>query len=216
MKIRSTLLLTRRAGFTLIEMMAVMVILAILMTFLAFRLGGMTETAKVSLTKGYLKELSLAISGFESESGDYPPSAWKSEWGATPNKTNLGGEVLCLTLFAKDGNLTSLSEDKLCNSDEDEAKKSLTSHANNDLFEFGDQWENPIAYFHRRDYDREDLYQTIEGESGLWTDSTVKALVNPKTGNPFNPRTFQLISAGEDGLFGTSDDLANFEIGPRE
>ena len=210
MKIRSNSPGARRAGFTLIEMMAVMVILAILVTFLALRLGGAAETSKASLTKTYFGELSGAISAFETESGNYPPSTWKSEWGPTPNKTNLGGEILCLTMWAKGGKNGGLSEDKLCNTDEDEAKKSLTTHGNNDLFELGDEWDNPIAYFHRHNYDREDPYRTRDNKTGTWTDSMVKALINPKTGNHFNPRTFQLISAGEDGLFGTDDDLTNF------
>ncbi len=34
-------------------------------------------------------------------------------------------------------------------------------------------------------------------------------------GRPINPRGFQLISAGPDRVFGTEDDVANFEI-PRK
>jgi len=216
MKIQSSPSDPRCAGFTLIEMMAVMVILAILITFLAFRLGGFSESVKSSTTEGYLQLLSGAISAFETETGDYPPSAWKSEWGPTPNKTNLGGEILCLTLWAKDAESHGLSDDKFCNTDEDEATKSLTRHQNNDLFELGDPWGNPTAYFHRRDYGRPDQYQTIDNETDAWIDSTVKALINPMTGNPFNPDTFQLISAGEDGVFGTDDDLTNFNRGREE
>jgi hypothetical protein len=36
------------------------------------------------------------------------------------------------------------------------------------------------------------------------------AAINPKTGEPFNPRGFQLVSAGVDGEFGTADDIGNW------
>ena len=204
---------SRRSGFSLIEMLAVMVILSILLVFLAFRLGGMGESAKARMTETYLNEVGLAASEFEHETGDYPSSSWKSEWGAQPNKQNLGIEALCLTLWSESYGGTALSEDKLDNTDGDRSKKSLTTHANRDLFELVDSWGNPIAYFHRRDYGREDVYLTIEEETAEWVESTVKAHTSPKTGSYYNPRGFQLISAGQDGIFDTEDDLTNFQRG---
>lgn len=199
-----------RAGFSLIELLAVMVILSILLVFLAFRLGGMGDTAKARLTETYLGEVSLAVSEYEHETGDYPGSSWNSDWGAQPNKMNVGIEALCIALWSEDYGGTALNEDRLDNTDGDRAKKSLTSHESRDLFELTDEWGNPIAYLHRRDYGREDLYTTIEMETGEWIDSTVKAVKSPKTGSYYNPRGFQLISAGIDGVFGTNDDLYNF------
>jgi prepilin-type N-terminal cleavage/methylation domain-containing protein len=204
---------SQRSGFTLLEMLAVMVILSILVVFLAFRLGGLGESAKARLTATYLNEISLAVAEYEHEHGDYPPSEWDSKWGAQPNKKNAGIEILCVTLWSPKWGGVSLSEDKLDNTDGDRSKQSLTTHANRDLFELVDAWQNPIAYFHRRDYGREDLYITIDEESADWTESTIKAYTNPKTGNYFRSRTFQLISAGQDGVFGTKDDLSNFERG---
>lgn len=198
-----------RAGFSLIELLAVMVILAILMTFLAFQLSGMRDTASHSATQTFLTQVGGAASSYEQETGDFPPSSWQSDWGAAPNKTNLGGEALCIALFGKDYD-SGIRDETLGNSDEDEAKKGLTSHATNDLFELMDSWENPIAYFHRRDYGESHVYLTLD-EQGLPADSDVKALKNPKTGNYYNPRTFQLISSGEDGIFGTKDDIHNFQ-----
>lgn len=200
----------RRAGFSLIELLAVMVILAILMTFLAFRLGALGGVAKQSITETFLQNIGGAANSYEQETGNYPPSSWQSDWGPTPNKTNLGIECLCVALWGKDWS-AGMSDDRLDNVDGDEAKKSLTTHGNNDLFELVDDWENPIAYFHRKDYGREDQYTTFD-ETGELDVSTVKALKNPKTGNYYNPRTFQLISAGENGLFGDEDDLYNFKL----
>ena len=43
-------------------------------------------------------------------------------------------------------------------------------------------------------------------------ETPVKARVSPKTGDPYRRQSFQLISAGPDGLFQTDDDIANFKI----
>jgi prepilin-type N-terminal cleavage/methylation domain-containing protein len=201
----------RRAGFSLIELLAVMVILSILMTFLAFRLGALGGAAKQETTRTFLQQITLAANSFEAETGDYPRSSWQDDWGPTPNKQNLGIEALCVQLWGRDYGGSGISEDHLINMDEDEAKKGLTTHGNNDLFELEDAWGNPIAYFHRQDYGREDSYLTIDENDAVDT-SLIKAVRDPKTGNFHNPRSFQLISAGEDGVFGTGDDLYNFKV----
>ncbi len=208
---KRTQLRSQHAGFSLIELLAVMVILSILMAFLAFRLGGMGESAKANLTRTYLGEVGLAVAEFEGETGDYPASSWNNDWGALPNKQNLGIEALCIALWSESYGGTALSEDKLDNSDGDRSKKTLTTHGNRDLFELVDSWGNPIAYFHRRDYGRVDAYVTMDGETGEWTDSTITAMKNPKTGSYYNPRGYQLISAGKDGIFSTEDDLSSFQ-----
>ncbi len=187
-----------------------MFILAILMTFLAFQLGGLGENAKMSATENFLIQVGGAVNNYEQEMGDYPASSWSGDWGATPNKQNLGGEALCIALWGRDYGGSGISEDQLANSDEDQSKKGLTSHGANDLFELVDSWGNPIAYFHRRDYGREDLYFTMD-EEAIWDTSMAKALKSPKTQNYYNPRGFQLISAGSDGVFSTDDDLYNFK-----
>lgn len=204
-----------RAGFSMIELLAVMMILTILMTFLAFRLGGLGEAANRSLTEQFLQQVSVAIGSFEAETGDYPASSWQTEWGVIPNKSNLGAEALCIQLWGKSNGGSGISDDQLGNSDEDKSKKNLTTHGNNNLFELVDQWDNPIAYFHRRDYEREDAYFTVD-DTGVGDLSSAIAVKNPKTGNYFNPRGFQLISAGEDGVFDTDDDLYNFAYSREE
>ena len=206
----------RRRGFSLIELLAVIIILGILMTFLTFRLMGMGDSAKISLTEQNLRMIGGEISSYEGEQGDYPPSSWNQEWGALPNKMNLGAETLCVSLWSKDHGGTGISEDNLVNTDEDQSRKNLTTHARNELFELRDAWDNPIAYFHRRDYGREDLYWTLDPETGEQLDSTARARTNPATGNPYNPRTFQLLSAGLDGVFGTPDDIGNFRTAAEE
>lgn len=66
------------------------------------------------------------------------------------------------------------------------------------------------AFFH----DNDNNYNTLPAGA---TQSFEQAIWNPKTGavnsaqaRPYNPKTFLLISAGNDGLYGTDDDLTNY------
>ena len=200
-----------KAGFSLIELLAVIVILGILAAFLVPRLAGMGESTRASLTRAQLTVLESAIKEYEHEVGDFPPSAWRDEWGGQPNGVNIGAETLFVTLWSESWGGTSLKEDELVNTDGDQARKPLTTLGSRDLFELSDAWDNPIAYFHRRDYDRGDLYLTLDPETGDEYEETVKARMSSKTKSPHNPRTFQLISAGPNGQFGDDDDITNFK-----
>ena len=70
----------------------------------------------------------------------------------------------------------------------------------------------PDRIHHRRDYGKKFSYITFDGADGMTVDNMVQAIKSPKTGEFFHRRRFQLISAGSDGLFGTSDDIHNFKV----
>jgi prepilin-type N-terminal cleavage/methylation domain-containing protein len=199
------------SGFTLIELLAVLVILSILMVVLLPRLAGFGDSAKEKTTASFLVQLSAAIGEYEDRFGDYPPSQFLDKWGTPPNTTNLGAETLVLSMWSPEWTGTTLPEDRFVNTDHDEAKKSLSRIPKPALLEIRDEWDNPIAYFHRRDYGRADAYVVL-GEDEGGEESTVRALKNPVTGQYFQHDKFQLISAGADGYFGTEDDIANFDI----
>jgi prepilin-type N-terminal cleavage/methylation domain-containing protein len=201
----------RTSGFTLIEVLAVIVILGILMVVLLPRLSGISERAKEKMTSAWINQLQTAIGQYEDRFGDYPPSQFLEKWGTAPNTTNLGGETLVLSLWSPEWSGASLDEDKLVNTDGDETKKALTKFPKTSLFELRDEWGNPIAYFHHRDYGREDTYIVHNAETGEEGESRIKALMNPTTKTYYNSTKFQLISAGRDGEFGTDDDIGNFE-----
>ncbi|MCA9002953.1 MAG: hypothetical protein KDB61_13595, partial [Planctomycetes bacterium] len=78
--------------------------------------------------------------------------------------------------------------------------------------EFADDWGNPIAYIHRRDYTKRFRYLTLNPVGDGDLESQVQAVKSEKTGDFFHKRRFQLISAGPDALFGTDDDIHNFEV----
>lgn len=203
--------LSRAAGFTLIEVLAVIVILGILMIILLPQLSKMSDRAKTKEAGTWLASIDAAIGEYEGRFGDYPPSQFQEKWGAAPNLTNLGGETLVISLWSPEWNGTALQEDKFSNTDNDEAKKNLTRFPVNTLFELKDAWDNPIAYFHRRDYGRTDTYNVVNPETGEADESKVKAFMSPTTKTYYNSNKFQLISAGLDGQFNTDDDITNFK-----
>ncbi len=205
-----------RAGFTLVELLAVLVIISILLLVLLPRLSGFGERARERTTKAWITQLSAAIGEYEDRFGDYPPSQFLEKWGTAPNTTNLGAECLVLSMWSPEWTGTTLPDDKFVNTDHDEAKKALSRIPRPALLELVDDWGNPIAYFHRRDYGRTDAYIVTGKDADEAGESAVKARMNPVTRTWFHPDRFQLISAGSDGEFGTDDDIGNFEVAEGE
>ena len=204
---------TSSSGFTLIELMAVLVILSILIAVLVSQLGSADDVAKSKIAKVTLDEIATAIGSYESERGDFPPSSFTPEQGQPPNPLNVGAESLVIALFSKgfgaagDAKL----EERLTNQDGDQSKTRLTDFGSLELFELGDPWKNPIAYLHRSDYGRAQLYVTIDPNTGETIESEVRAAKNQKLGRYYAHDKFQLLSAGPDGRFGTPDDIGSFE-----
>ncbi len=203
---------TRRAasGFSLIELLAVMVILGILVAFLVTTLGGQSDAVKVNLTRTKIEQFAAEIATYEREQGRFPQSSWKEDWGSPPNRVNLGIEALVVQIWAAGRGGTHLSEDDLVNLDGDQSSTQLTVFPRRDLFELRDEWNNPLAYIERTQYGESSIYFTESPVTGEPIESTVTGVQSAKTGTYHNPRSFQLLSAGPDGEFGTPDDIGNF------
>ncbi|MEZ6016817.1 MAG: prepilin-type N-terminal cleavage/methylation domain-containing protein [Planctomycetota bacterium] len=201
-----------RAGFTLIEVLAVILIIAILSAFLVTRLTGAREAVETENTRGFIAQLAAAIEEYEGERNDYPRSTFPKDLDPRPTRTNMGAEMLVISLYPADGSWRGLElpDDRLVNTDEDDTKRSLTRFPSAEVFEFADDWGNPIAYLHRRDYEQAADYVTFDQKTGESVESPVMGIKNPVTGDFYNPGKFQLLSAGADGLFGTEDDIGNF------
>jgi prepilin-type N-terminal cleavage/methylation domain-containing protein len=209
---------TRKAGFTLVEILAVLVIISILFAFVLTRLLTGEDVVRTESTRQFLSQVSAVIGEFEVQNGDYPASTFDIKMDA-PNKVNMGAEMLVISIYGKGRAVSEFPEDRLGNTDDDATKSSLTGFSSPALFEVCDDWGNPIAYFHRRDYETPQTYATIDQNTGEYVEGPIKAMKNPKTGDPFNRSTYQLISAGPDGIFGPNsaddghvDDIANFNI----
>ncbi len=66
--------LSKRSGFTLIEVILVVVIIGILAGIGIPRLGGRSEQAKVAQAQGNITTLGMAVREYEIINGDYPSS----------------------------------------------------------------------------------------------------------------------------------------------
>ncbi len=206
---------SERAGFTLIELLAVILILGILAAILVTQLGGAEEQAKVQQTRGLIGQLEGAIDHYDNEFGSHPPSSFTPDQEVTNDGQNVGAEALVVALWSRKWNAGGLLErekDALVNSDGDTSPRQLTDFGNRQLFEIPDSWGNPIAYIERADYGvtgRE--YATYDGETGAADSSTAAPFKNVRTGLFYRADSFQLISAGPDGRFGTEDDITTFD-----
>ena len=202
----------RRAGFTLIELLAVILILSLLMAFLLPNLFAGGEAVGANATRTFLSQLSAEIDAYEREVGEFPRSTFPKDLEPKPTDVNMGIEALLIALLPADGSYEANGEydERLINTDTDDTKRSLTRFAKSDVFELRDHWDNPIAYLRSRDYARGCVYRVYSSVEDAWVEQRVTAAINPTTGDPYRSRSFQLISAGSDGVFGTEDDIGNF------
>lgn len=202
------------SGFTLIEMLAVLLIIGILFTFLLGSVLRGGEAVKANSTRTFLETVGASLDEYQNSKGDYPRSSFPSKLDPKPSKLNMGGEMLVISLWPADGSYAGapVREERLMNSDGDRTSRSLTSYTAPECFELADDWDNPIAYIHRKDYGKSFQYLAFSLEAGDWVEQSVKAVTSSVTGDPFNKSSFQLISAGEDGVFGTIDDVGNFQV----
>jgi general secretion pathway protein G len=60
------------AGFTLIELMIVIVILGVLAGIVIFAVGGITDNGNVAACKSDVKTVAVAIEAFRAKHGNYP------------------------------------------------------------------------------------------------------------------------------------------------
>lgn len=65
-----------QSGFTLIELMVVVVILGILAAVVIPQFSKSTDKARVSSAKAELKNMQSAMEIYYAENGDYPTNAW--------------------------------------------------------------------------------------------------------------------------------------------
>lgn len=201
----------RAAGFTLVEVLAVLAILSLLMGLAIYGFGKQKERGAVVATRGAIQELELLITTFETKKGGPPPDTLAGAKVRADNDLNEGAEALYCGLHAKsfpEGN--NLREELLGNTDEDSTATAFHREAGiTALLEALDAWGNPIAYFTPSSYDREQRYLMGDPANPNDPEQRVTARKSEVTGGFANADRFQLISAGPDRLFGTEDDVTN-------
>lgn len=213
-----------KAGFTLIELLVVMAIVVALGGLGLVGIKTMLRSSDEKAVSVVLSQLDAQIKTYERDpqNGDFPPTLLEREAfpgvGSLANKTNCGIESLLVCLASKrsggDFNEGQIPwSPAIENFDEDFSETPMTTLSEGrDLYEVIDRWGTPLAYFHWRDYaqvEAKDLGRVSSAEGT--GDIRAKPWRNEKTKQFYNRDTFQLISAGADGVFNTEDDVTNFQ-----
>lgn len=197
-------------GFTLIEILVVIAIIGLLMSILVVSLGKSAEAGRISDCRARIEQIKLLADSYASRVGDYPPSHLAALGVKDSNRVNEGIEALVAALKASDYTGLRPEEGWLANTDGDQDEHLKLMDGSHALLELVDPWDNPIVYIANGDYRDEFPYRFGAGAAA--EDQTMRAAVNPLTAAPQQFDTFQLLSAGPDGLPGTDDDIANYEL----
>lgn len=209
MRLQYLTLNKNHSGFTLIELLAVMAIIAILMTagvvgYRKFQIAGQEQE-----TRAKMVQYQTMAESYETASGDYPVDNYSNLGATSTNDLNVGIEALVANLAKQGGPYTGdlPYQRDLDNTDDDKFTKKITKFATQDAFEVVDTWKNPIVYFQRKSYGKKQIVLAKRRGTQEFQETQVQAVVDPKTKMFLGPNSFQLISAGYDGEFGTSDDI---------
>jgi prepilin-type N-terminal cleavage/methylation domain-containing protein len=199
-----------RRGFTLIEILVVIAIIGLLMGLVAVTVSRQGQAGRVTDCRARIEQVSLLLAAYADRTGDYPPSRLGRAGVTDGNGINEGIEALVVALKSPKWTGRRPEERWLGNGDGDNTKTAKLVDGSSGLLEILDPWDNPLIYIANADY-REEFTYRFGTESGS-EDLTVRAASNKLTGAPHQFDSFQILSAGPDGMPGTDDDLANYEI----
>ncbi len=209
---RAGLSTARRSGFTIVELLVVMAVIAILASITIPVISGVKTRQKAKSTKLLIEQLKLALDAYANDFGDYPPSDPKV-LGLPSNGVNDGIECLvrCLSTKKKKGPYYEFKDEELANTDHDLATANPTDSimTTRELFEVVDAFGHPLVYMHNADYDRGQKVQ-VEDEV-----VPVKGCKSAKTGQYQDLTKFQLRSLGANGKDddGQDDDITSWSTG---
>ncbi len=216
---------TNESGFTLMELMVVLSIIAVLLVLVSPTLWKMFGKGEVNREKAVIQQIRVAVQSLQVDAahGDLPPtfldavdSPYADEKGVMPNRTNTGIESLVAIFESKDfrGQSPFTDEDRFINADEDSSKKSITRFGSRDLFEYVDGWGTPYVYLRLRDFEEGKKRLTVSEVIGEdeYDEVDISPRKNERLGTYYGHSDgFQILSAGPDKRFDTDDDLASYE-----
>jgi len=201
-----------KPGFTLIEMLVVIVILGILMSLAIVGVTAALKSAKVSKTEALIEGLVIACEQYKQRGwADYPPTSLAEFKIALPNETNNGIEALtsCLASRTKGDPLLTIRDDQLLNVDNDSASKNVTNWYFGDyqLREISDGFGYALAYMHWKDYEKPSAGNRRIKVDPTSPEASFEPTRSPVTKAFLRPNRFQILSVGPDGKPGTADDV---------
>lgn len=198
-------------GFSLIEILVVITIIGLLMSLSAVAVGKYRETGRISDCTSRIQTISLWCDSYAERMGDHPPSRLTlAGVKDAPNDVNQGIESLVVVM--RDRGYAGLRPDErwLGNNDDDHSASLKAIDGSDALLELWDPWDNPFVYIVQSDYERGTVVRL--GDGSAVEDVEARAARNPLTGAWFRFESYQIRSAGPDGLLETKDDIANYDI----
>jgi prepilin-type N-terminal cleavage/methylation domain-containing protein len=224
------LLLKRQPrAVTLLELLAVVMIVSILATVATGVYTGEIKRARISATKDLIHQLDVAIARYEVDCGSLPPSG-SADASVPPEASSRqsGSGYLHLALVHSmsgdaskpasaswKGPYINLQADQVAHSD---TSTSSSTTLNVGLMNILDPWSNKIIYVEHADYTQTGDVSGTKTFSGTAPDGANPDLPAPYPYGEayYNPSTDQLLSYGPDGqtLSGypgaAKDDVNNF------
>lgn len=197
-------------GFTLVELLVVITILALLLGLAAVNFSDFLGQGDKAATVSRIEGLKLYLTQYKSHMGDYPASRLADHGVKGGDNMFEGIEALVIALKHKDYAYDGPEEAWLQNMDADQGQPNVTQFAKSDLFEVVDAWDNPIVYMRYDDYERAQNYEFMNQDTMALEDVEVKAATSEKTGTFHDARSYQLRSAGKDGVLNTPDDITSY------
>jgi type II secretory pathway pseudopilin PulG len=127
----------KRTGFTIVELLAALGIIALMVGLLIPALSMVRRTAKETKQKAQFTTISLALMTFKNDYGDYPESYWSLPTAPVPSNDYCGSQKLAEALLGWD--LLGFHP-----------KSDFRSNGRNDIGEFIYDVDNPVFFDQRR------------------------------------------------------------------